>query len=171
MYFSYVRKNIVVLLYICFIITALVLSLRLLFPLDTIGVLDIIILIMHTLIILLLGWQLFFGSFSFKFFIDSNGVKFKKRRKTFAIKWDEIKTISLVSYKPSSNIKKSMIYFESKNNDDSFSYYSASNYTKYNNKVFAVQYREEIMKEVNKYWEEPVQSIYQVESKSKQLQP
>lgn len=61
-----------------------------------------------------------------------------------------------------------MIYFESKTNDDNYAYYNTSNYKKYNDHIFAVQYREEIIKEIKKYWDKPIQSFYHVEGKGRQ---
>lgn len=122
---------------------------------------------MHPLIIILWGWNLLFGIFSFKFYVDSHGVKFIKRRKTFALEWKDIKTIAPVSYKPTSNIKNSMIYFESKNNNDDYAYYSTTNFKKYNDTFFAVQYREEIIEEIEKHWDKPIERMYHVEGKGR----
>lgn len=168
MYFSYWRKGLVIALYMVQLGHLTLLLFRLFDLFDTPSTTEIIFFVLQLLLVLAYFWVIIFGVISFKFYINSHDVKFIKRRKTFTLEWKDIKTIALVGYKSTSNIKNSMIYFESKNNDDDFAYYSASNYTKYNDNFFAIQYREDIIKEIEKYWDKPIQRMYHVEGKSRQ---
>ena len=114
-----------------------------------------------------IGWTLvfFLGQHSFSFYINNKGVQFKKRSQIFSIEWKDIKRVVLVGYKPTSSIKNSKICFESITANSDFSYYDASDYGKYDNDFFAVTYKKKIIKEIKKYWDKPIENLYQVDDK------
>lgn len=104
-------------------------------------------------------------SYSIKIYINDIGVRFIKRKHSFEIEWSDIKNISLVNNKKSSNFKSSIIFFESITSDNDFTYYDTYNYKNYDSRFFGALYQEKIIQEVKKYWDKPIESIYRIEIK------
>lgn len=83
-----------------------------LFVYDMTETFDAILTYLWLIVILVWVWILF-RSYSFKIYINNSGVKFTKRKRSFAMEWKDIKSISLVGYNKTTNIEKSIIFFES----------------------------------------------------------
>lgn len=105
-------------------------------------------------------WVLFWGTFSYRFYIDDKGVKFIKRNQTLELKWEDIKTIELKNNnKPGSINKYSFICFDGTEQSRAHEL----DVKHYNEKYFAVQYRKKISNEIRKYWDEPIQGLSKIE--------
>ena len=61
--------------------------------------------------------------------------------------------------------KKSFIYFDARDIDGDLYRYEDLNMKQYNENYFGVQYRKKIINQIEKYWDKPIQGIYQVEGR------
>lgn len=166
MYISVVRKGLIsiIIALVIFCVLMLYLSIRCLC--DDLKLMIVCCLIL-SFIIIVLGRELVWGVFSNKFYISRNGVKYIKRRETYSLGWNEIYEIRLASNKDGCINKHSMLCFDGRNIDESLYRPAIKSYQEYNKLYFGVQYRPKIMKEIKKYWDKPIQGIYQIEGKGK----
>lgn len=157
MYFSFMKKRLKVFFYIISLISLFLLCLSIYnLKLELVPILSLLFAIFCFTACL---WVLFWGTFSYRFYIDSEGVKFIKRNQTFELKWVDIKAIDLKNNKPGSLNKYSFICFEGRENNHT----QELDVKQYNDTHFAVQYRKKITDEIKKYWDKPIQGINIVE--------
>lgn len=153
MYFNVFRKGHIITVYVLFITSLLFLFACSLILFESFSAATLLIVLFLLFIVIGFIWLLFFGYYSSRFYIDSKGIKFIKRNQTIELKWDDIKTIELISNNPSSKSKYSYICFNSSENSQT----QELDIKQYNEKYFAVQYRKEIVDEIIKYWDKPIQ--------------
>lgn len=158
MYFSFMKMRLKVFFYIISLISLFLLCLSIYnFKLELV---PIFALLFSIFCFAACVWVLFWGTFSYRFYIDDKGVKFIKRNQTFELKWEDIKTIDLKNNnKPGSISKYSFISFNCRENNHT----QDLDVKHYNEKYFGVQYRKRIADEIKKYWDEPIQGINIVE--------
>lgn len=168
MYISVMRKGLIAIIASLIISNAIILYVCIKHMSEDIGMQIFTCLLLASFIIGL-GRELVLGVFSHKFFIDINGVKYIKRRETYSLSWEEIYEVGLASNKDGWINKHSMICFDGRNIDESLYRPAIKSYQEYNKQYFGVQYRPKIMKEIKKYWDKPIQGIYQIEGKGKRI--
>lgn len=162
MYFSYIKIRLKIMLYIVLILSIFMLYITIKHL--EFGLLLIVFSLILIFCILTIAKLLFFGVYSSRFYIDEEGVKFFKRKEIFSIKWENINFVGLTSYTGFIN-KNSSVYFDSRPLIDNVYRGREPNYYQYSNEFFGVQYRKKVLKEVKKYWNGPIQGIYQIEGK------
>ncbi len=162
MYFSYIKIRLKIMLYIVLILSIFMLYITIKHL--EFGLLLIVFSLILIFCILAIAKLLFFGVYSSRFYIDEEGVKFFKRKEIFSMKWEDINFVGLTSYTGFIN-KNSSIYFDGRPLEDNI--YRGKDLTmhKYNDQYFGVQYRKKIVREIKKYWNKPIQGIYQIEGK------
>ena len=104
--------------------------------------------------------------FSYAFYINDNGIEYIKRNKTYSMKWDSIKTIGLVKNQSPFIKRGSFVYFSTRDlgyNTNSLGY----DQNLFDDNYFAIEYEKSIVKQIEKYWDKPIQGIFQVESKGR----
>ena len=80
------------------------------------------------------------------------------------MKWDSIKTIGLVKNQSPFSKRGSFVYFSTRdlgNNTNSLGY----DQNLFDDNYFAIEYEKSIVKQIEKYWDKPIQGIFQVEGK------
>lgn len=165
MYFSFIKFKLKIPIYF-FLILLLGMS-YFYFGINDYSWLLILSAIIYVVLVLGFIWMLFIGYYSYKFYIDQKGVKFIiSRRKTFSLQWEDIKAIGLTRNKYAAINRHSFIYFDGSDIDGNLYRYEEYN-KKYNECYFGVQYRKKIVDEIKKYWDKPIQGIYQVEGKGR----
>lgn len=166
MYYRVFRRGLIIILYSLLIISLFLLYLWLSALGDNLR-LQILMCSIQLCLTIGLSWMLSYGYFSPRFYINHKGVKFIKRDKTYSLEWKDIKSIGLARGYYGSINKKSFIYFDGREIDESLYRYEVLNIKHYNEKYFGVQYRKKIVDEIVKYWDEPIQGLYQVEGKNR----
>lgn len=115
--------------------------------------------------------RLLFGKYSHKIIINEMGVRYIKRNKEYLLPWDRIKRVSIQPHRYGIINKFSMLTFESgfylKYDVHGENEYDCNKVRTFDENFFAVQYRRKIVQEVEKYWNEPIKRLYQVEGKSR----
>lgn len=166
MYFSAFRKGLLITIYSIVIGVLGILYICLSVLINKFSIIVLITFLMCLSISLGLLYYLLFGIYSYKFYIDAEGVMFLKRKEVFSMRWEDIKFVGLTSYHGFIN-KNSSVYFDCRPLIDNMYRGREPNFYKYSNEFFGVQYRKKVLKEVKKYWNGPIQGIYHVEGKGR----
>lgn len=116
-------------------------------------------------------YELFWGKFSHKISIDEKGIRYIKHKETFDMEWKEVDSISISAQRYGAVNKFSMICFEmevyQKYDVSGVKEYDADKVTTYDSNFFCVQYREVIIKEIQKYWDQRIWGLYRVTGKER----
>lgn len=169
MYFSFIKLRFKIFYYVIifFLLGLLFMSIKNISDFRGIFILFISGVVFEIVCIVYLIWYLFFGYFSYGFYIDETGVTLIfSRSKKYHLQWKEINVIGLARNRYAAINKHCFIYFDGRDIDNLFRmvFY---NFKDYNNKYFGVQYRKKVADEIRKYWDEPIQGIYQIEGKGR----
>ena len=152
---SFVRVIYILLLVICSVF--LVLFIKLLNEERLIQIIGCIFMLYSIIVFL---YEMLWGRMTYRFYIDNKGVKFYKRKEIYSLRWSEISFIGIASDQYGRTNKNYMIYFDGRGLN--FPREISNNIKDYNSMFFGVQYRKKIIKEIKKYWSNPIQGIYQV---------
>lgn len=165
MSFNFIKIRFKIIIYVMLFSSGYMLYLSIRF--FDISLIFIFLLLMSIFCIAVFIRELFWGTYSYKFYIDNRGVKFGKRGQIFELKWEDIKAIGLTRNKYADINKNSFFYFDGRECNENLYRYEELDVKQYNYKYFGVQYRKNIADEIRKYWDEPIQGIYQVEGKGR----
>jgi hypothetical protein len=107
-------------------------------------------------------WDQIFGIYSHVFLIDEEGVAYQKRKATYRLSWGEIRDIYIYPNAYGRLNKSSMVCFIVGPEHP----LRLQGVKQFDERFFGVQYRDKIIQEIRKYWDGPIQGIYQVNGKS-----
>ncbi len=107
-------------------------------------------------------WDIVYGIYSFTFYINEEGVEFRKRKEIYHLSWDEVHSIFIYPNRYGRLNKSSMICFIG---SDKYPL-RLRDVRQFNETFIGVQFREKIIHEIRKYWDQPIQGIYQIVGKT-----
>ncbi len=102
-----------------------------------------------------------YGKYKYKLSVDSDGVRFIKPAEIYNIRWDDMKFISISADIKGGINRNCMICFY----NGEYIRHEIRDIKDYTKDYFGVQYRQEIIKEIQKYWDKRIWGLYQVEGK------
>ncbi|MGI6160650.1 MAG: hypothetical protein ACOYJD_01335 [Christensenellales bacterium] len=97
-------------------------------------------------------WDLIYGIYSYNVRIDEKGVEYHKRKEIYSLKWDEIHAIAIYPNPYAKITKSCMICFIG---GESYPLLFR-NIKQFDEHFFGVQYREQIIHEIQKYWNDTI---------------